>query len=206
MAPIQSGDARSSVLSQGRCYVYVLPCVYEDILKLGFSRDPVGRLQALHRRYFDFFDLDRAFLIETETVRDARRLELMLGHEFALHNAPSPLVIRRAAAGHTEWYRRAYAPLQQAAARLSVAGFVLHRPLRPWLQLQLIARSDPLYAWSHRTFDAMQAVSHDAVTASALRQVLLDTLDAYRCVGIELAPLLPPSVCDWYRSIQQEIY
>ncbi len=186
--------------------MYVLPCAYEDILKLGFSRDPVGRLQSLHRRYFEFFDLDRAFLIETETVRDARRLELMLGHEFAPHNAPSPLMIRRAAAGHTEWYRGAYEPLQQAAAALSAAGFVLHRALRPWLQLQLIARSDPLYMWSHRTFDAMQAVSHDEVSMSALRQALLDTLDVYRCVGIELEPLLAPSVWRWYRSIQQEIF
>ncbi len=45
--------------SRGRCYLYVLPCAYEDLLKLGFSRDPLDRMQALHPRWFEFFDLDR---------------------------------------------------------------------------------------------------------------------------------------------------
>ena len=89
--------------SRGRCYLYVLPCAYEDILKLGFSRYPLARMQTLHPRWFEFFDLDRAFVIETDTVREARDLELGLGGVIAEHNAPAPLVIRRQAAGHTEW-------------------------------------------------------------------------------------------------------
>lgn len=76
---IVSGDFRSSSLSEGCSFVYVFACVVEDLLKLGFSRDPIGRLQALHPRYFEFFDLERSFLVETETVRDARRPELSLG-------------------------------------------------------------------------------------------------------------------------------
>ena len=95
--------------SRGRCFVYVLPCAYEDILKLGFSRDPLQRMQALHPRWFEFFDVDTAFLVETETVRDARDLELGLAKVIAEHNAPAPLVIRREAAGHSEWYRGAHA-------------------------------------------------------------------------------------------------
>jgi hypothetical protein len=93
--------------SRGRAYVYVLPCAYEDLLKLGFSRDPLDRIQTLHPRWFEFFDLDRGFLVESETVHDARDLELGLGRALIEHNAPAPLVISREAAGHTEWYRGA---------------------------------------------------------------------------------------------------
>src|SRR5437868_1685767 len=101
--------------SRGKCFVYVLPCTYEDILKLGFSRDPLDRMQALHPRWFEFFELDQAFLIETETVRDARDVELGLAGVVAEHNAPAPLVIRREAAGHSEWYRGAHAILSRTA-------------------------------------------------------------------------------------------
>lgn len=111
MPPIQPGDVRSSSLSRGPCHAYVLPCAYEDLLKFGFSRDPLGRMRSLHRRYFECFDLDRAILVETETVRDARRIELAWRRELTLHNAPAPLVVRRAAGGRTEWYRGAWEAL-----------------------------------------------------------------------------------------------
>ena len=65
----------ASTSSVARAYVYVLPCAGEDWLKLGFSRDPLTRLQTLHRRYYEFFDTELAFAIETETVREARALE-----------------------------------------------------------------------------------------------------------------------------------
>jgi hypothetical protein len=42
--------------SRGKAYVYVLPCRDEDLLKVGFSRDPFTRFSTLHRRFFDFFD------------------------------------------------------------------------------------------------------------------------------------------------------
>ena len=44
--------------SRGRAYVYVLPCRDEDLLKLGFSRDPFTRFHTLHRRFYEFFDLE----------------------------------------------------------------------------------------------------------------------------------------------------
>jgi hypothetical protein len=198
--PIQPGDVRSSLLSHGRCYVYVLPCAYEDILKLGFSRDPLGRMLTLHRRYFEFFDLDRAFLIETETVRDSRRLELKLGNEMVAHNAPSPLVIRRPARGHTEWYRGAYPLLQQSASVLVAAGYRQHSPIKLWAKENLLARSDPLYAWSKQMYDEFQSfLPGDPATAS-LQRTLLDALDAYPALDIDLEPLLPLTVWQWYRD------
>src|SRR5215831_19585951 len=121
--------------SRGRAYVYVLPCRDEDLLKVGFSRDPLQRLQTLHARFFRFFDLDRAFLIATDTVRDARRIERRYIETFADRRSPAPLVVPDAAAGYTEWYRGAYADAC-ALARDIVAseGWTLHAPLRAWLR------------------------------------------------------------------------
>ena len=124
--PIRGSDA-----SRGRCHVYVLPCTWEDHCKIGFSRDPLSRMQALHRRWFEFFDLDAAWLVETETVRDARDLELELRRPLAAHNAPAPLAVRPEAAGHTEWFRGVATPLADAVSGLRRRGHAVHGPLQP---------------------------------------------------------------------------
>jgi hypothetical protein len=183
--------------SRGLSYLYVLPCAYEDILKLGFSRDPLGRMQALHPRWFEFFDLDRAFLVEAETVRDARDLELGLGRVIAEHNAPAPLVIRREAAGHTEWYRGAYDALATTAHALAAGGYAMHAPLRPWLRERLVERSDRLFSWTMAMLPPEVLEMRDP---SSVRRVL-DMLDAFGSLNIELEPWLPPQVLDWYRSM-----
>lgn len=198
---IDPGDFRPSSLSEGRCFVYVLPCVIEDLLKLGFSRDPVGRLQTLHRRYFELFDLERAFLIETETVREARRLELALRRQLPLHNAPAPLVIRREAAGHTEWYRGAYAHLIQEGQELSIRGYRLHQPLRPWLRRQLIERSDRLFSWASDMLAAMDLDAYSGEPMGPLACTLRDAFDAIAALQIDLEPLVSGDVLRWHRSI-----
>ena len=83
--------------SRGRAFVYVLPCREEDILKVGFSRDPLQRLRTLHRRFYDFFDLDRALLVETDHLRDARAIERLLITGLADHRVLAPLVVPRSA-------------------------------------------------------------------------------------------------------------
>lgn len=193
-------ESRSSSISRGRCYVYVLPCAYEDILKLGFSRDPIERLQSLHRRYFDFFDLERAILIATETVRDARQLEQVLASTIEAHNAPAPLVARREAGGHTEWYRGALEQLESSAAALSTAGHNVLRPARPWLRSALLGKSDRLFSWSEETLLAIESNCLPASLDAQLRDTLRDTLDAYDALDIELEPLLPGSVHRWHRA------
>lgn len=183
----------------GYCFVYVFPCVWEDHCKIGFSRDPLSRIQALHRRWFEFFDLDRAMLVETETVRDARDLELELRRPLAMHNAPAPLTVRREAAGHTEWFRGASSQLQQAVRLLEQRGHVVHAPLRRWLQTALLARSDRLYAWTQAQLSASEL---DTPAGRARAQGMLrDTLDAYAALQIDLEPLLPIEVNRWYRGL-----
>ncbi len=67
--PIARDTSERHVPSRGHCYLYVFPCAWEDHCKLGFSRDPLSRMQALHRRWFEFFDIDHGLLVETETVQ-----------------------------------------------------------------------------------------------------------------------------------------
>ncbi len=199
--PIDRRDPGGRTASRGRCFLYVLPCACEDQLKLGFSRSPLDRLQSLHRRYFEVFDLDRAFLVETETVRDARALELSLRRQLVLHNAPAPLTVRRQAGGHTEWYRGAYAQLAAVAVTLTQGGHVVHDPLRPWLRQALVARSELLYSWSQAVLSLEEMESPaDGITTHSQR-VVCDVLDAYVAFGIGLEPVLPDAVLRWHRAV-----
>lgn len=182
----------------GYCFVYVFPCAWEDHCKIGFSRDPLSRIQALHRRWFEFFDLDRAVLVETETVRDARDLELELRRPLLLHNAPAPMAVRKEAAGHTEWFRGASSQLERAVSMLEQRGHAVHAPLRTWLRPALLARSDRLYAWTQVQLSPDEL--DGAVGATAAQRLVRDTLDAYTALGIGLGPLLAPEVMRWYRG------
>jgi hypothetical protein len=189
-------------LRRGRAFVYVLPCAYEDILKLGFSREPLHRLQQFHPRYFDFFDLRRAFMIEADTVADARRLEKRMATLVELHSAPAPLVISRDAAGHTEWYRGAHTVLTVAAEGLRAAeGYRLHAPLSTWVAHELRQRSDLLFEWTNWMIEAIretQAIEAD--TARALEVSLSNTLDAYASLGLQIETEIPRAVQEWHRK------
>ena len=198
--PIDRRDPASRTLSRGRCFLYVLPWAsYEDVLKLGFSRDPLERMQSLHPRYFEVFDLDRAFLVETEAVGDARSLELSLRRMLVAHNAPAPLTVRRAAAGHTEWYRGAYAQLAETGRALLARGHVLHDPLRPWLRESLLARSDQLFSWTQAMLSPEELEWHGATTPG--QRAVRDALDAFAACDIALEPVLPEAVWRWYGGL-----
>lgn len=185
--------------SRGSCFLYILPCACEDMLKLGFSRDPLARMQALHHRYFEFFDLDRSLLVETETVRDARALELAFRRALVLHNAPAPLTIRTEAGGHSEWFRGAYEQLAQEARGLGAGGHALHDPIRPWLRDALLRRQDQLYAWCDGMLEC-ESLEADPVMDTSGRRLLRDVLDAHRALEIDLEPLVPGEALSWYRD------
>ncbi|HJU40823.1 MAG TPA: GIY-YIG nuclease family protein [Tahibacter sp.] len=189
--------------SRGTAFVYVLPCRYEDILKVGFSRDPLDRFRTLHARWFEFFDPDAALLVETDRVADARRLETALGDAVALHSAPAPLVVPRVASGHTEWYRGAYAVLADMVDTLRDRdGYVVHRPAATWLAHALERRAAALYAWSAMQLEAIRMFehgpSHDA--ALALGRALRDALDAYDALGLPPERWIGEDVRRWYRG------
>lgn len=201
MAFLRTSDPeRTRGTSEGACHLYVLPCAYEDLLKLGFSRQPLERMQALHPRFFEFFDLDRALLVETETVRDARRLELELGHALAEHSAPAPLTVRVQAAGHTEWYRGAYPTLEQAVRQLAERGHTVHVPLRPWVEARVRAGAPALFAWGMTVLDRVEGEPDNLdrlPMLHALRQQVIDVLDAHGALGVDVDDHLPDALAQW---------
>jgi hypothetical protein len=189
--------------SRGHAYVYVLPCRDEDLLKVGFSRDPLQRLQTLHARFFRFFDLDRAFLIATDTVRDARRIERRYIEAFADRRSPAPLVVPDAAAGYTEWYRGAYADADAMAQALRAdEGYALHAPLRDWLRALFRERSALLFAWSAKMLEAIEYERFNAQSpiSSTIERALRDALDCFDELGIDIEPLVPEAVFRWHRE------
>src|SRR6185312_5741360 len=192
------------VIGAGRAWVYVLPCRERDILKVGFSRDPLQRLHALHRRFFEFFDLERALLVEADTVREARFIERALIRHVAAMRAPAPLAVREVAAGGTEWFA-GVAPEVVSMARMLAAerGHVLHAPLAAWLRRRLATAHDVLYGWSARLLDAV-AYEHFNLPASGVpdrraAEALRETLDLLAALDMELQDFLPQAVLDWYR-------
>lgn len=188
--------------SEGLSYVYVFPCAYEDLLKLGFSRDPLARLQSLHSRYYEFFDLGRGFLIETDTVAEARSLELRLKRRFAEHNAPSPLTVRPAAGGQTEWFRGAYDALAGDMERQAGEGSIVHRPLSAWLRTDLLAQRDMLFSQACALLEGVEGDPDalDRPEMGLVRRRALDTIDAYHVLRLPLQDCLPVALMDWYHK------
>jgi hypothetical protein len=190
--------------SRGKAYVYVLPCRDEDLLKVGFSRDPFTRFSTLHRRFFDFFDLERGFLLDAERVADARRIERRLIEAFADFRAMAPLVVPVSAAGHTEWYRGVHAEVATLLEDIArTEGYNLSRSLMPWLRDYLEARVDLLHDWSARIVDTLDWATHNAPDdpdAKRLQRALLDTLDMFVAAGVMIESRLPSRVVDWYEN------
>lgn len=190
--------------SRGRAYVYVLPCRDEDLLKLGFSRDPFTRFHTLHRRFYEFFDLDRGLLIEVDRVADARRIERRFIGTWVQERAPAPLIVREAAAGYTEWYRGIYVQVTALAHDLAEGeGHTLHQPLRPWLRALLQERADWLYDGSARLFEQVQYERFHGDPRQPVQRALLDTLDMCQSIGLPLEQLLPHEVWQWYTALSR---
>jgi hypothetical protein len=190
----------------GPSFVYVLPCLGEDLLKLGMSRDPLDRFQTLHPRWFDFFDLDAARLVETDSVREARAIETRLRRALRAHNAPAPLLVAKAAGGQTEWFRGALEILEREADALHAAGLRLHAPARPWLRDALALRGSLLFHWSSRMLEAIDPDFAPALSSrppTDLERTLRAALDAYAALGLDPQPLVPEAVLLWWREARR---
>jgi hypothetical protein len=201
-SPDQDRDDRPwRPASSGPSYVYVLPCLGEDLLKLGMSRDPLDRFQTLHPRWFEFFDLDAARLVETDSVREARAIETRLRRALRLHNAPAPLLVSPVAGGHTEWFRGAVDMLERETDALQAAGMRVHAPARPWLREALEKRGGLLFHWSSRMLEAIDPDFAPALSSrppTSLERTLRDALDACDTLGIDPGPLVPAKVLAWW--------
>lgn len=180
------------------CHAYVFPCVWEDHCKIGFSHDPLARIAQLHPRWFEFFDLEQGLLVEAETERDTRDLELRLRRPLAVHRAPQPMAIRANAGGHTEWVRGALAELQESARVLGDSGYRVHAPASRWLATALLARREDLYERTTRLL-AGEDLDRPCIATPA-RSAVRDALDAHVALGIAFEPCLPEAVLHWYQG------
>lgn len=187
-------------LSKGRTFVYMLPWREQDLLKVGYSRQPLVRMRSLHRRFFDVFDLDRGLLLETERLAQARQVERSILLRYAQQRSPAPLVIPDAAAGYSEWLRgvcpEVTAELQAVSARDDLP---LHT-LKSWLQQWFLGQGDVLYEWSLRMLEAIEYeafnVPRELQRGDAARS-LAYVMDACDAVDLPLAGLFPDSVLAW---------
>lgn len=185
----------------GAAYLYLFPCAYEDLCKLGISRDPLARVRAFAPRYYEFFDLERAALLQADTPRQARQWETALKRELRLLNAPAPLLVPGFAAGHTEWFRGGYAEVLRMMRGQAAQGFVLHLPARDWLRQRLQAERERFYEWSTAMLQALaESGANPGGAGHPLAAQLRDACDAYAALGLDLEAWSPPELIAWYRQ------
>ncbi len=190
-------------LGRGRTFVYLLPCRDQDLVKLGFSRQPLVRMRTLHRRFFELFDLERGWLLEVERLADARRIETSLIRRFGVHRSPAPLQVVDKAGGYSEWFR-GISPEASAVFRgfAQEEGWSLH-VLQTWVRDMFTAQADGLFDWSARMLQMIEYETFNVppehqrgVAAESLGYVM----DACESVGMDTAQWFPDEVITWRRS------
>lgn len=198
-------DAFPRMLSRGSAFVYVVTCRNDNLFKIGFTRDPLGRWRALHPRFFDLFDLDSGMLISTDRVKDARKLEGELIGAFADYRALASPMARLSAGGYTEWFRGMSMEAMDLAQDIALKNAWDWQRPADWLRAFLAERRHLLFSWTATMLDALEFERHNESAESsqvALRYEsgLRDTLDAFRAVGLDIDDHLPDLVRRWYRD------
>ncbi|MGO4700591.1 hypothetical protein [Dyella sp. 2RAB6] len=189
-------------LGRGRSFVYMLPCRDQDLLKIGFSREPLVRLRTFHHRFFDYFDLERGLLLEVDRVAQARAIERDILRRHAQERSPAPLAVSDHAAGYTEWLRgvgpEVTAYLREVAERNAHPLHGLH----DWVRLMFDAQSDRLYDLSLKLLEAIEYetfnVPKELASGQAARS-LVYVLDACAAVGIDMTAKFPEAVLAWWK-------
>ncbi|WP_158621177.1 GIY-YIG nuclease family protein [Dyella dinghuensis] len=186
-----------------RTYVYVLPNLGEDLIKVGLTQDPFERFRAFHPRFYAYFDLEQGLLIETRQLREARRVERLFIERWSEHRATAPTIVHETAGGHTEWFRGIETLVPEFAARIAERyGYTLHTPLKAWLGGRLFEHADTLYQWSSTVLDDIQqkALYEPGVRDQRLESMLRNMLDMYAAMDFQIEPLVPVSVFTWYTT------
>lgn len=181
-------------------FLYLLPCAGEDLIKLGISRDPLARARSLAPRWFEFFDLDRAWLLQADAIAEAQSWETALKRSLKPHNAPAPLLSVRAAGGFSEWFRGAHGAVLDYMDAMAGQGFSLH-PARPWLGQALARGSDSLYGWADALWQSMLESGIDP-SLHPLAPSLRDACDEQAAFALEVETRMPAAVARWYRDVR----
>lgn len=191
---------------RGRAFVYVVGCRDDTLFKIGFTRDPLDRWRTLHPRFFEFFGLDQGILVATEKVGEARALERRLLQDFADYQALAPLAVRAAAGGHSEWFRGTLAEAVDVAKEVASQHAWPWQLPQEWMRSSLSERRDLLFAWTAAMLEAWEFERHNATPAAsaqagaAYERALVDALDAFRAVGLDVGDHVPDRVRRWYAA------
>jgi len=172
--------------------VYIIPARFEEILKIGFSREPAHRIRSFHPRYFEYFDLDRAFVICANDEKDARRIERLFALQLADHRTHAPLVIEQAPGGHTEWYRCAYELAREASTQIVFEGG--YPPLTSAATLireHLLREREHLFEHATAFVDVIDGLGNDDPQALKIAAAFRDVLDAFEAFDIPVDEYLP---------------
>jgi hypothetical protein len=189
-----------------RTFVYVLPSIGEDLVKVGLTHDPLERFRTFHLRFYAHFDLERGLLIETEHLREARRVERLFIERWPDHRAHAPTVVNEAAGGYTEWFRGIEAWVPDFASRVAERyGYTLHAPLKTWLKERLAEQADVLYQWSSAMLDGIQqhTLYQPQLCDHRSEAMLRDMLNMYAAMDFSLETLVPAAVFNWYIKEQR---
>jgi hypothetical protein len=184
-----------------RTFVYVLPSLGEDLVKVGLTHDPLERFRAFHPRFYAHFDLERGLLIETDHLREARSVERLFIERWPDHRASAPTVVNDAAGGHTEWFRGIEAVVPEFALRIAERyGYTLHAPLKKWLKERLSEQADALYQWSSAMLESIQhhVLYEPGLHGHRSETMLRDMLSMYAAMDFSLEALVPIAVFNWY--------
>lgn len=184
---------------RGRSFLYAFACAYEDLAKLGMSGDPMARLQAFSRRYYEFFDLEQGWLVEAETVKQARAWETHWKRVLQEHLAPAPLLVPVGAAGQTEWFRGALPRLREARQALATAGFAVHWPLSTWVREQVRPWRDELDGLEREVVMQWGGIE-DWPPAARMPPLaaLRDALDACVALSLPFDAWVSPALAAWF--------
>ncbi len=161
------------------------------------SRAPLARLRTLHRRWFEFFDLDAGTLIETETERDARDPRTGAA-------APAQSASRTGTADDRtgSWRQNRVGTRCQCAANRSRARTGARKGIgcihcglgrgRRRCSRSIGCSIGPMPSCRRAKWTSMPARRRHA-------RALRDLLDSHAALDIDLQPHLPAHVWAWYR-------
>jgi hypothetical protein len=136
-----------------------------------FSCNPLQRVYAFHRRYFEAFDLDQSTLLRVQSSDEAREIETALKRMLAPHRVAVPNWIALEASGITEWFNAVYfndsvSMLQQHAAPVA-AKFI---DLRSHLEMQLRTYREQFELWVVEQMQQIEQLAHSPKTFVLARE------------------------------------
>ena len=182
----------AGAITMNAASVYIIPVRFEEILKIGFSREPARRIRSFHARYFEYFDLDRGLVVTVNDEKDARRVERVLARQFADHRSRAPLVVEQAPGGHTEWYRRAYSQVLEASTQLIVeGGYPPPTSAADLIREHLVRERDHLFEHATALVDVIDGLGNGDPQALRVATAFRDVLHAFEAFDIPVAEFLP---------------